>query len=95
MKKLIILGVLCFASLSMYAQRFALLDFQLGTNITEEEADFLTYNFRANFTIDGYRETPRTRIKGSIKELGFNRVDMTRQQMLKLGRELEAKLIVV
>lgn len=95
MKKLFILGILCLASLTVYAQRFALLDFQLGTNITAEEADFLTYNFRANFTIDGYRETPRTRINGTIKELGFNRVDMTRQQMLKLGRELEAKLIVV
>ena len=95
MKKLFLLGVLCLLSLSVYAQRFALLDFQLGTNVTEEEIDVLTYNFRANFFIDGYRDIPREIINSKIKALGYNRTDMTRQQILKLSRELEVKLVVV
>ena len=96
MKRLFILCILCLLSLSVQAQRFALLDFQLGTNVTAEEIDALTYNFRANFYIDGYRDIPfEPVIKRSIEELGFDRFDMTRQQMLKLGRRLTAKLVVV
>ena len=95
MKRLFLLGIICLISLTVNAQRFALLDFQLGTNVTPEEIDALTYNFRANFTIDGYRDIPRSHINSTIETLGFNRTDMTRQQILKLGRELAAKVVVV
>ena len=94
MKKLFLLCVLCLISLTVQAQRFALLDFQLGTNVTEEEIDALTYNFRVNFFINGYRSIPRERINSTITTLGFDRTDMTRQQILKLSRELEAKVVV-
>ena len=95
MKRLLILGVLCLMSLSMSAQRCAVFDFQIGTGVTEEEIDGLTYNFRSNFRVDGYTMLERARINRTIETLGYNRTDMTRQQLLKVGRELEAKLVVV
>ena len=95
MKRIIFLGVLCLMSLAMSAQRCAVLDFQIGTGVTEEEIDGLTYNFRSNFRVDGYTMLERIRINRTIETLGFNRTDMTMQQTLKVGRELEAKLVVV
>ena len=95
MKRLIFLGVLCLVSLTMSAQRCAVLDFQIGTGVTEEEIDGLTYNFRSNFHVDGYTMLERARIIRTIENLGYNRTDMTMQQMLKVGRELEAKIVVI
>ena len=95
MKRLILLGALFIMSMTVNAQRCAVYDFQIGTGVTEEEIDGLTYNFRANFRIDGYTMLERTRINRTIEALGYSRTDMTMQQMLKVGRELEAKLVVV
>lgn len=95
MKRLFFLTVLFVMSLTVNAQRCAVFDFQIGTGVTEEEIDGLTYNFRANFSIDGYTMLERTRINRTIESLGYNRSDMTMQQMLKVGRVLEAKLVVV
>ena len=96
MKRLLLLGIVCLISLPIIAQpRCLVLDFQIGTGVTEEEIDGLTYNFRANFSVDGYRIIPKEPMYSAIERLGFNRTDMTQQQTLKLGRELEAKLVVV
>ena len=95
MKRLLILGVLCLISLSMSAQRCAVFDFQIGTGVTEEEIDGLTYNFRSNFRVDGYTMLERPYINRAVETLGFKRTDMTMQQMLKVGRELEAKIVVI
>ena len=95
MKKLLIFGILCLMALPINAQRCAVLDFQIGTGVTEEEIDGLTYNFRANFSVDGFRIIPKEPMYNAIAQLGFNRTDMTQQQVIKLGRYLEAKLIVV
>ena len=82
-------------SLTMSAQRCVVLDFQIGTGVTEEEIDGLTYNFRSNFNVKGYTMLERTRVNRTIEALGYNRTDMTMQQMLKVGRELEAKVVVI
>ena len=96
MKRTLLLGLLILMFLPLYAQpRCAVLDFQIGTGVTEEEIDGLTYNFRANFSVNGYRIIPKEIMYGAIGRLGFNRTDMTMQQTLKLSRELEAKLVVV
>lgn len=95
MKKLLLLSFICLIAIPLRAQRCAVLDFQIGTGVNEEEIDGLTYNFRANFNIEGYRIIPKEPMYGAIEKLGFNRTDMTQQQMLKLGRQLEAKYVVV
>lgn len=95
MKKLWFLSFLCLIAMPLRAQRCAVLDFQIGTGVSEEEIDALTYNFRANFNIEGYRIIPKEPMHSAIEKLGLNRTDMTQQQALKLGRHLEAKYIVV
>lgn len=95
MKRLLFLGILCLMALTVNAQKYAVLDFQIGTGVTEEEIDGLTYNFRSNFRVAGYTMLERIRINRTIEVLGFSRTDMTMQQVLKVGRELEAKLVVV
>lgn len=95
MKKILFLSFLCLIAMPLRAQRCAVLDFQIGTGVSEEEIDALTYNFRANFNIEGYRIIPKEPMYGAIEKLGINRTDMTQQQMLKLGRQLEAKYVVV
>lgn len=94
MKRLIFFSVLFIMTMTVNAQRCAVFDFQIGTGVTAEEIDGLTYNFRANFRIDGYTMLERTRVNRTIEALGYDRTDMTMQQMLKAGRELEAKLVV-
>lgn len=94
MKRLIFFSVLFIMTMTVNAQRCAVFDFQIGTGVTAEEVDGLTYNFRANFRIDGYTMLERTRVNRTIDALGYDRTDMTMQQMLKAGRELEAKLVV-
>ena len=95
MRKLLFLGFLCLMALTANAQKCAVLDFQIGTGVTEEEIDGLTYNFRSNFRVAGYTMLERFHINRRIEAFGFSRTDMTRQQTLKVGRDLEAKLIVV
>lgn len=94
MKRLFFLTILFIMSMTVNAQRCVVFDFQIGTGVTAEEIDGLTYNFRANFRIDGYTMLERLRIKRTVEALGYNCTDMTMQQMLKVGRELEAKLVV-
>lgn len=48
MKKVIFFAAMCLMALTMNAQKCAVLDFQLGTNVTEEETDLISYNFRTN-----------------------------------------------
>lgn len=95
MKKLVLLCMICLAALSMQAQKCAVLDFQVGTNITEEEVDGLSYSFRSNFNLKNYMVVERMMINRIIGGFGYTRTDMTRQQMLRVGRELEATIIVV
>lgn len=95
MKKVIILGVMCLMALTMYAQKCVVLDFQLGTNVTFEETEAISYNFRTNFYPDNYNVLEIERVNGKIKELGYDKTGMTKQQLLEVGRRLEAKIMVV
>ena len=95
MKKLVFIIMISLAALSMHAQKCAVLDFQVGTNITEEEVDGLSYSFRSNFNLNNYTVVERMTINQVIGGFGYTRTDMTRQQMLRVGRELEATIIVV
>ena len=94
MKKVILICAMCMMALTMNAQKCAVLDFQLGTNVTEEETDLISYNFRTNFYPENYNVLEIERVNGLIKNLGYDKTGMTRQQMLQVGRKLEAKILV-
>ena len=95
MKKLVFIILISLSALSMQAQKCAVLDFQVGNNITEEEVDGFSYIFRSNFNPTNYTTIERMRVNQVISDYRYSRTDMTRQQMLRVGRELEALIVVV
>jgi hypothetical protein len=96
MKKWFLLVMMCLMALTMQAQkRCVVLDFQLGTNVTEEESDAISYCFRSNFQPNGYTKLEQPLVTRTIRDFGYSRTDMTRQQIVKVGRELESNIIVV
>ena len=85
--------MMCLMALTMQAQkRCVVLDFQLGTNVTEEESDAISYCFRSNFQPNGYTKLEQLLVTRTIRDFGYSRTDMTRQQIVKVGRELESTL---
>ena len=86
---------MCLMALTMNAQKCAVLDFQLGTNVTEEETEAISYNFRTNFYPENYNVIEVARVNRLIKELGYDKTSLTKQQLLEVGRKLEAKIMVV
>lgn len=86
---------MCLMALTMNAQKCAVLDFQLGTNVTEEETEAISYNFRTNFYPDSHTVIEVARVNKLIKELGYEKTSLTKQQLLEVGRKLEAKIMVV
>lgn len=95
MKKVIFLAAMCLMALTMNAQKCAVLDFQLGTNVTAEETEAISYNFRTNFYPENYNVVEIARVNRLIDELGYDKTGMTKQQLLEVGRKLEAKIMVV
>lgn len=94
-KKLSLILSLCLISMALHAQKCAVLDFQLGTNVTTEETDAISYNFRTNFYPDNYKVIDIERVNRAIKDLGYDKTGLTKQQLLQLSRKLEAKIVVV
>ena len=96
MKKAIFLGMMLLMAFTMQAQkRCVVLDLQIGSNVTEEEADGISYIFRSNFQPAGYEKLEQVLVTRTIREWGYSRTDMTQQQVIKIGRELDANIIVV
>lgn len=95
MKKVIFLSMMCLMALTMNAQKCAVLEFQLGTNVTAEETEAISYNFRTNFYPEKYKVIGIERVNKAIESLGYDKTSMTKQQLLELGRRLEAKYLVV
>lgn len=96
MKKAIILGMMLLMAFTMQAQkRCVVLDLQIGSNVTEEEIDAISYIFRSNFQPAGYEKLEQALVTRTIREWGYSRTDMTQQQVIKIGRELDANIIVL
>ena len=96
MKKMLLLSMMCLAALTIQAQkRCVVLDFQIGTNVTEEEIDGISYCFRSNFQPTGYTKVEQMMVTRAIRDFGFSQTDMTQQQIGRVGRELEANIVVV
>lgn len=95
MKKLFFLFVMCLMAHTMQAQRCAVLDFQVGTGVTAEDIEGISYEFRSKFNPRGYQMLERLVINRTINNFGYDKTDMTQQQMLKVGRNLDATIIIV
>lgn len=96
MKKLLFFSMMCLAALTMQAQkRCVVLDFQVGSNVTEKETDAISNSFRLYFLPSGYTKLEQPLVTRTIRDFGYSRTDMTRQQIVRVGRELEANIIVM
>ena len=73
----------------------AVLDFQAGTNVTEEDRESISYNFRTNFHPAKYDVIESARVSKEIETLGFSKTKMTKEQICDLGRKLEVKVVVI
>ena len=96
MKKLLLASLLLLSVLSVGAQqRCAVLDFQVGSYVTSQDIEAISFEFRSSFLPSGYTMLERNVIDGVIRRLDYDPTDMTHQELLKVGRELTANKIVV
>jgi hypothetical protein len=73
----------------------AVLDFQAGSNVTEEELEAVTYNFRTNFHPAKYSVVESSKVTSAIESLNYKKTKMTKEQICDLGRKLETNLVVI
>lgn len=90
-----ILVLICFMSLSLNAQRCAVLEFKAGVGISQADVDGISAIFITYFRPAGYTMVERTQIDKVIEEQGFQRSKMTQSQMVRVGEILNVSKIVV
>lgn len=73
----------------------AVLDFQTGTNVTAEEVEAITYNFRTGFYPSCYKIIETDRVNKAVETLGYGKTGMTKEQLCEVGRNLKVNLVVV
>lgn len=89
------LVLICFMSLSLNAQRCAVLEFKAGAGISQSDVDGISAIFITYFRPAGYTMVERTQIDKVIEEQGFQRSKMTQSQMVRVGEILNVSKIVV
>lgn len=95
MKKLLPFVLMCLMTLSMSAQRCAVLEFKAGVGISQADVDGISAIFITYFRPAGYTMVERTQIDKAIDEQGFQRSKMTESQMVRIGQILNVSKIVV
>ena len=96
MKKLFILLSAVFAlSTTTFAQRIAVVDFNAGAGISQQDVDGIAAIFNTYFSPSGYTFVERTTVDRVISEQNFQRGKMTEQQMVALGKLLNVSKIVI
>ena len=87
--------MMCLMTLSMQAQRCAVLEFKAGVGISQNDVDGISAIFITYFRPAGYTMVERTQIDKVIEEQGFQRSRMTQAQMVRVGEILNVSKIVV
>ena len=90
-----LLVLMCFVTLSVNAQRCAVLEFKAGVGISQADVDGISAIFITYFRPAGYTMVERTQIDKVIEEQGFQRSNMTQSQMVRVGQILNVSKIVV
>ena len=94
MKKLFVLTTILLAALAAHAQKCVVLDFQIGNNVTAEEVEAVSYEFRSTFTPSCYTVEDYFRVKRIMKDLGYNPTAMNKEQIRRFGRDMVATVVV-
>lgn len=80
---------------SAFAQRIAIFDFNAGTGVTQVEVDGLSAIFNTYFSPKGAQIIERTRVDRLLQEQRFQKSKFTTTDMVAMGEQLNASLIVV
>ena len=95
MKKFFLFSMICLLVLSLDAQRCAVLEFNAGVGISQNDVDGISAIFITYFHPAGYTMVERTQIDKVIEEQGFQRSKMTQSQMVRVGEIMNVSKIVV
>lgn len=95
MKKLFLFALMCLMTVSMNAQRCAVMEFKAGAGISQADVDGISAIFITYFRPEGYTMVERTQIDRVIDEQGFQRSRLTESQMVRIGEILNVSKIVV
>ena len=95
MKKVLLSVLLCFVTLTLDAQRCAVMEFKAGVGVSQDDVDGISGIFITYFRPAGYTMVERTQIDRVIDEQGFQRSRMTEAQMVRIGQILNVSKIVV
>lgn len=80
---------------SAFAQRIAIFDFNAGTGVAQVEVDGLSAIFNTYFSPKGAQIIERTRVDRLLQEHKFQKSKFTTTDMVAMGEQLNASLIVV
>ena len=95
MKNLLFFVMMFAMTLSLQAQRCAVLEFKAGVGVSQSDVDGISAIFITYFRPAGYTMVERTQIDKVIEEQGFQRSRMTQSQMVRVGQILNVSKIVV
>lgn len=94
MKKLLFITLLLLSYLTLNAQKCIVLDFKIGENVTAEDVDAISYEFRSSFIPSCYTVEDYLRLKRTMKDLNYDPTTMRKDQIRKLGRDMVAVVVV-
>jgi TolB-like protein len=80
---------------SAFAQRIAILNFNAGVGINQNDVDGISSIFNTYFSPKGAEIIERTRVDRLLQEQEFQRSKFTTSDMVKLGKILNVSFIVV
>lgn len=98
MKRLLSLALLILGTvMSVAAQtnKIAVLDFKASVGISQQDVNGISSIFITYFSPQGWTLVERTQIDKVISEQGFQKSSMTESQMVRVGRILNLKKIVI
>lgn len=94
--KIVILTlVILIMGTTVSAQRIAVLDFNAGTSVSQEQVDGISAIFNTYFSPKGYTLVERTQIDRVIYEQRFQRGNLTQAQMVRIGEILNVSKVVI
>lgn len=99
MKKLfyLLLVLLCVScnSQNNLVQRIAVVDFNAGVGISQQDVDGIAAIFNTYFSPEGYTFVERTTVKSILREQNFQKGKLTEREMVKLGELLNVQKLVI
>ena len=95
MKKIFLLSVICLMALAMQAQKCAVLEFRGAKSVSVSDVDGISEMFMTYFRPAGYTMVERAQIDKVISEQGFQRSNLTDDQVVEIGRILNVSKVVV